>query len=58
MVLKEGKIIEILTNSGYRYSGDFVSQDDLFITLIDIKEGKIQVPITNISLMKEVENGT
>ena len=45
--------IKIITNTGYKYSGELVEETDKFIILIDIKEGKISVPLCNISLIKK-----
>lgn len=48
-------IIKILTNSGYKYSGERLSEDDKFIEINDDKQGVIKVPLLNISFMKELE---
>ena len=49
--------IKIITNSGFRYSGEFISKDNIFVTIEDIQQGEIQVPLANISFMKEDKNG-
>ena len=48
------KRIKVITNSGYKYEGELISQDNTFIELIDDRQGKIKIPLVNISLMKEV----
>jgi hypothetical protein len=55
--MKTNKRIKIITNSGFKYEGKFISQDNLFITLIDDRQGEIKVPLSNISLLQEVKNG-
>lgn len=47
--------IKILTNSGFKYFGDKISEDNLFIEIDDEKQGIIKIPLVNISFMKEVE---
>jgi len=49
--------IKILTNSGYKYLGELVEKNPLFVILIDDRQGKIEVPLANISLLQEVSNG-
>lgn len=49
------KRIKILTNSGYKYLGELVEKNSLFVILIDDRQGIIKVPLANISLLKEVE---
>lgn len=49
------KRIKVITNSGYKYEGDLISQDNVFIELDDSRQGIIKVPLANISLIKEVE---
>ena len=46
--------IRILTNSGWKYEGEKISEDSNFIELIDAKEGKIKIPLSTISFIKEV----
>ncbi len=46
--------IKIITNTGYKYSGELLEENDKFIILVDFKEGKISVPLANISMMKEL----
>lgn len=48
--------IKILTNSGYKYVGILVEKNSSFVVLIDDKEGKIEIPLNNISFLKEVED--
>jgi len=48
------KRTKIITNSGYKYLGEEVSRDDIFIEIKDLREGIIKIPISNISFMKEV----
>lgn len=47
--------IKILTNSGYKYLGLLVEKNPLFVILIDDVQGKIEVPLSNISLLQEVK---
>ena len=47
--------IKILTNSGFKYLGEKISQDNVFIEIDDFSQGIIKVPLANISFMKEVE---
>jgi len=49
------KRIKVITNSGYKYEGELISQDETFIELRDDRQGLIKVPLVNISLMKELE---
>jgi hypothetical protein len=49
--------VKIITNSGYKYFGEKISENTIFIEIIDEKEGKIKVPLVNISFMKEVKDG-
>ena len=46
--------IKVLTNSGFKYEGDFIEENPTFIILIDDKQGKIKIPLVNVSLIKEV----
>jgi len=46
--------IKVLTNSGYKYLGLLVEKNALFVILIDDRQGKIEVPLANISLLQEV----
>lgn len=48
------KRIKVITNSGYKYEGELISQDNVFLELKDDRQGVIKVPLANISLMKEV----
>lgn len=45
--------IKILTNSGYKYLGELVEKNPLFVILIDDRQGKIEVPLVNISLLQD-----
>ena len=47
--------IKILTNSGYKYIGEKISESSSFIEIDDITQGIIKVPLLNISFMKEIE---
>jgi hypothetical protein len=46
--------IQLLTNSGYRYTGEKISEDSSFIEIKDDKMGIIKIPLVNISFMKEL----
>ncbi len=46
--------IKILTNSGFKYFGDKISEDNLFVKIDDEKQGIIKVPLANISFLKKV----
>lgn len=46
--------VKILTNSGYKYLGLLIEKNSTFVVLIDDKLGKIEVPLSNISLLQEV----
>ena len=50
------KRTKIITNSGYKYLGEEVSRDEIFIEIRDLREGLIKIPISNISSMKEVQS--
>jgi hypothetical protein len=54
--MKTNKRIKIITNSGFKYEGEFISEEGLFIILKDDRQGRIKVPIQNISFIKEEEN--
>ncbi len=47
--------VKILTNSGYKYSGILIEKNSLFVILVDDKQGRIEVPLANISLLQEVK---
>jgi len=47
--------IKILTNSGYKYLGALIEKNSLFVIMIDDRQGKIEVPLANISLLQEVD---
>lgn len=49
------KRTKIITNSGYKYEGVVISQDNTFIEIKDDRQGIIKVPLVNISFIKEVE---
>lgn len=53
-IMETNKRIKILTNSGYKYEGILLSQDNVFIEIKDDRQGIIKVPLANISLVKEV----
>ena len=46
--------IKILTNSGYKYLGKLIENNSSFGVLVDDRQGKIEVPLVNISFMQEV----
>jgi len=48
------KRIKIITNSGYKYLGNLIEKNSLFVILIDDRLGRIEVPLANISLLQEV----
>jgi len=48
-------LIKLKTNAGFNYSGELVEENKEYIILVDIKEGKIQIPISNISFLKKEE---
>jgi len=52
-------LIKLKTNAGFNYSGELVEENKEYIMeyiiLVDIKEGKIQIPISNISFLKKEE---
>jgi len=47
--------IKILTNSGFKYFGEKISEDNLFIEIDDDRQGVIKIPLSNISFIKEVK---
>ena len=47
--------VKIITNSGYRYSGELIEEGENFVELDDKIEGKIKIPLVNISLMQELK---
>lgn len=49
------KRTKIITNSGYKYEGVIISQDNTFIEIKDDRQGIIKIPLVNISFIKEVE---
>lgn len=54
MVMNEQTTVKILTNSGFKYLGKFVSKDDTFVEINDFRQGTIKIPLLNISFMQEV----
>jgi len=52
---RKNKRIKVITNSGYKYEGELIDKNDSFVVIIDSREGKIEIPLVNISLLKEVE---
>ena len=46
--------IKILTNSGFKYLGEKVSEDNIFVEINDDRQGVIKIPLANISFMKEL----
>lgn len=50
----KNKRIKIITNSGYKYEGILVSQDSVFISMKDDRQGSIKIPLANISFLQEV----
>jgi hypothetical protein len=53
--MNTNKRTKIITNSGYKYEGVVISQDAIYIELNDDRQGKIKIPLVNISLIKELE---
>jgi len=51
---EQTKRFKILTNSGFKYSGTLIEQDSLWVVLNDDRQGKIQIPLVNISFMEEL----
>jgi hypothetical protein len=47
--------IKILTNSGFKYVGEKISEDASYVEIDDVSQGIIKVPLVNISFMKELE---
>ena len=47
--------IKILTNSGFKYLGELIEKNSLFVILNDDRQGRIEVPLANISLLQELE---
>lgn len=45
--------VKIITNSGFKYYGELISQDNLFVKINDERQGEIKIPLANISFMKE-----
>jgi len=50
--------IKIITNTGYKYSGELIEKNENFIVLIDVKEGEISIPLINISMIKDISNSS
>jgi len=50
--------IKILTNAGYKYLGELIEKNSSFVILVDDRQGKIEVPLSNISLLQEINNGS
>lgn len=48
------KRIKVLTNSGYVYRGLLIEKNISFVVMIDDKQGRIEVPLANISLLQEL----
>ena len=48
------KRVKILTNSGYKYYGLLISQDNVFVEINDERQGIIKIPLANVSFMQEV----
>jgi small nuclear ribonucleoprotein (snRNP)-like protein len=48
------KRIKIITNSGFKYEGELISEDNIFLEIMDNKQGKIKIPLVNISIIKEI----
>lgn len=46
--------IKILTNSGYKYLGQLIEKNSLFVVMVDDRQGRIEIPLANISLLQEV----
>ena len=52
--METNKRTKIITNSGFKYEGLIISQDNLFVEIKDDRQGIIKVPLCNISMMKEL----
>lgn len=52
--METNKRMKIITNSGFKYEGVLISQDNIFIELNDTRQGIIKIPLANISFIKEV----
>lgn len=48
--------VKIITNSGFKYTGEKISESKTCIKIKEIKEGVIEIPFINISLIKELYN--
>ena len=48
--------IKVITNSGFKYEGEKISQDNTYIKIKDSREGIILIPLSNISLIKNLES--
>jgi len=46
--------IKVITNSGFKYEGEKISQDSVYLKIKDSREGIILIPLTNISLIKDL----
>lgn len=47
--------IKIMTNSGFKYLGRKISEDNIYIEIEDERQGIIKIPLVNISFMKNLE---
>ena len=54
MEQRTNKRVKILTNSGYKYYGLLISQDNTFVEVRDERQGIIKIPLANISFLQEV----
>ena len=50
---RTNKKVKIITNAGYKYYGIVISEDSSFIKLQDNALGEIEIPLANISFVKE-----
>jgi hypothetical protein len=46
--------IKILTNSGFKYVGEKISEDNTFVEINDAVNGIVKIPLVNISFIKEL----
>ena len=48
--------VKIITNSGFVYRGELIEKNSNFIKINDNHEGIIEIPLVNISMLKEEKN--
>ena len=47
--------IKIITNSGFKYTGEKISDSKIYIKMRDERQGIIEIPYVNISFIKNLE---